>query len=319
MPSRVSKFAWAVLAYNQCVIVFGAFVRATGSGAGCGSHWPLCNGEVIPRAPRTATLIEYTHRATSGLTLLLIVALLIWVWRVTRSGNPLRWTSAFALLFVLTEALIGAWLVLYGLVTTDDSVARALFMMVHLVNTFLLLAFLALTSWWASTGVPGRAGGDSAGMWFLGFAFLATLFLGASGAVTALGDTLFPPATLADAFRQDLSTAAHYLVRLRVYHPFIAAVTAMYLAVVSLWVKRRYPQRSVQALTNGLLVLFAIQIVFGAINVTLLAPVWMQLLHLLVSTLVWIVLVLLGASVFGRSSFPEDDTGDTAHLVQSAG
>ncbi len=300
MPSGLSKFAWAVLAYNQCVIVFGAYVRATGSGAGCGSHWPLCNGEIIPRAARTETIIEFTHRATSGLTLLLIVSLLLWVWRVTKARNPLRWSSAFALFFVLTEALIGAWLVLYGLVTTNDSIARALFMMVHLVNTFLLLAFLALTSWWASRGVPARLEGDKAGRWFLGFAGLSTLFLGASGAVTALGDTLFPPTTLTDAFRQDLSTTAHYLVRLRVYHPFIAAVTAVYLMVVSLWVKSRFSQRSIQVLNNVLLALFAAQIVLGVVNVTLLAPVWMQLLHLLASTMVWIVLVLLGASVFGR-------------------
>ncbi len=300
MSSRLSKFAWVVLAYNQCVIVFGAYVRATGSGAGCGSHWPLCNGQVIPRSPQNATMIEFTHRATSGLTLLLIAALLIWVWRITQARNPLRWTSAFSLLLVLTEALIGAWLVLYGLVTTNDSVARALFMMVHLVNTFLLLAFLALTSWWASTGIPARVEGDGTIRWFLGFAGLATLFLGASGAVTALGDTLFPPTTLADAFRQDLSTTVHYLIRLRVYHPFIAAVTAVYLAAVSLLVKSRFPQRPVHVLTNGLLVLFAVQIVLGVANVILLAPVWMQLLHLLASTLVWILLVLLGASIFGR-------------------
>src|SRR5215467_12703113 len=76
-PGRVSAFAWGVLAYNVAVIAWGAFVRASGSGAGCGRHWPLCNGEVVPRPTSVATVIEATHRATSGLALVGVVGLLV--------------------------------------------------------------------------------------------------------------------------------------------------------------------------------------------------------------------------------------------------
>src|SRR5689334_1905422 len=67
--ASLSRFAWFVVAYNVAVVVWGAYVRATGSGAGCGSHWPLCNGEFLPSAPQTKTAIEFTHRVTSGLSL----------------------------------------------------------------------------------------------------------------------------------------------------------------------------------------------------------------------------------------------------------
>ena len=77
----LSRFAWGVLAYNIAVIVWGAAVRATGSGAGCGDHWPLCNGSVIQHYPTAATLIEFAHRASSGVALLAVVGLLVWTFR----------------------------------------------------------------------------------------------------------------------------------------------------------------------------------------------------------------------------------------------
>ena len=96
--SRFARYGWGVLAFNLLVILWGAYVRASGSGAGCGAHWPLCNGEVIPRAPSVATLIEYSHRLTSGLALLGVLALLAWTWRAcatsTTAGRPE--TSRFA-------------------------------------------------------------------------------------------------------------------------------------------------------------------------------------------------------------------------------
>ena len=79
--SGFAAYAWAVLGFNLLVILWGAFVRATGSGAGCGSHWPLCNGEVLPRAPALATLIEFSHRLTSGVALLLVIGLVVGAWR----------------------------------------------------------------------------------------------------------------------------------------------------------------------------------------------------------------------------------------------
>ena len=143
-----------MLAYNLAVILWGAYVRAIGSGAGCGAHWPLCNGEVIPRAPTVETLIEYSHRLTSGLALLAVVALLIWTWRACAAGHPARRGAVLSMVFILTEAAVGAGLVLFELVADNATMARAMFMAAHLVNTFLLVAALTLTAWWLSGGGP---------------------------------------------------------------------------------------------------------------------------------------------------------------------
>src|SRR4029079_359142 len=225
--TRLARFAWAVLTYNLAVIAWGAYVRATGSGAGCGAHWPLCNGEVLPRGARVAMLIEFSHRATSGLALLSVVALLIWTWRACRPGHPARRGAALALVFMLTEAGVGAGLVLFQLVADNASFARAMFLSVHLINTFTLLAFLALTACWLSGGAPlslhGRRGRATA----LAGLCLGVLVVATSGAVAALGDTLFPVSSLSAALSADLSVTSHVLIRLRILHPVLAAVTAV--------------------------------------------------------------------------------------------
>ncbi|MBV9958983.1 MAG: COX15/CtaA family protein, partial [Acidobacteria bacterium] len=145
--NRFAAYAWGVVGYNLLVIVWGAYVRASGAGAGCGSHWPLCNGEVIPHSKGIETLIELTHRLTSGLSLLLIVGLAVWAFRAFQKGHPVRRGAVLSLLFILTEALIGAVLVRRELVAGNASLSRAVVMSIHLINTFTLLAFLALTAW----------------------------------------------------------------------------------------------------------------------------------------------------------------------------
>src|SRR5262249_872473 len=147
--NRFAKYAWFTLAFNLLVIVWGAYVRASKSGAGCGSHWPLCNGEVIPNSPTIKTLIEYSHRLSSGLALLLVVGMLVWVFRAYARKHQLRYLSAFAMFFMLMEAAIGAGLVLFEMVAENKSIARALWISAHLINTFLLIGTLALTAWLA--------------------------------------------------------------------------------------------------------------------------------------------------------------------------
>lgn len=317
--SRFARFAWAVLAYNLLVILWGAFVRATGSGAGCGSHWPLCNGQVIPRGAAVATLIEFSHRLTSGVALLLVLAMLAWAalrhtgapspaWRLWRwPGVVLRalrtrpWSlelvgAAFAMLFMLTEAAVGAGLVLLELVADDDSMARAVWLGMHLVNTFILVAFIALTAWWASGGAAVRLRGSGVlGPLLLG-GIVGTLLLGVTGAITALGDTLFPAASLAAGVRDDFSPAAHLLLRLRIIHPALAVTLGLYLVLVAFAVRARRPDATSQRLSRLLVVLFLTQIAAGVLNLVLLAPVWMQLLHLLLADGVWLTLVLLAAA-----------------------
>ncbi|HLQ23560.1 MAG TPA: COX15/CtaA family protein, partial [Gemmatimonadales bacterium] len=144
--SGFAKYAWGVLAANVAVVLWGAFVRASGSGAGCGSHWPLCQGVVIPADPATATLIELAHRVTSGTALLLVAGLFVWSRRVAPRGSVVRRGAALSLVFMLGEALLGAGLVLFALVAHNDSLTRAFSLGAHLLNTFLLLGSLALTA-----------------------------------------------------------------------------------------------------------------------------------------------------------------------------
>ncbi len=293
---RFARYAWAVLAYNLLVILWGAFVRATGSGAGCGSHWPLCNGEVVPQAPEVETLIELAHRLTSGLAGVFVVILFIWAFRAFRKGHPVRRAATLSLIFIITEGLVGAGLVLFEWVADDASLGRVLSMAVHLVNTMLLLASLTLTVWWAGGGpdIDLRRRGEA--RWLVGIALLGMLALSSAGALTALGDTLFRPDTLAEGFRQDFSAAAHFLERLRIGHPLLAILFGVYLLFVTRHLASLRPSPAVKHFARIVLTLFVVQFLAGLLNVFLLAPVWMQLAHLLLADFLWISIVLLGAS-----------------------
>jgi heme A synthase len=298
--SKLGRFAWGVLGYNVAVILWGAYVRATGSGAGCGGHWPLCNGEVLPRVRNVATLIEFSHRITSGLALVAVVALAWWVWRARPAGDPARKAAGFSVLFILTEAAVGAGLVLFELVADNASFARALFMAVHLMNTFALVASLTLTAWWTTGGAPVRLRGKPfATVALLGAAF-GLLLVGTSGAVAALGDTLYPARTLADALAADLSPTSHLLIRLRFLHPAVAIVVAF--ALIALVRPLRAGLTGRGRTAGTLVIAFAVaQLAAGGLNVMLLAPVWMQMVHLLVADLLWISFVAFGAGVAARA------------------
>jgi len=179
--TRFAKFAWFTLGFNVLVILWGALVRATGSGAGCGRHWPDCRGALVPLSPTVETLIEFAHRATSGLALLLVSILVLRAVRAFPRGAPVRAGAWASLAFILVEALIGAGLVLFELVGENSSAARAVVIALHLVNTLLLLGALALTAWWAGgAAVPRpRAHGKAGAAW--GFGALLLLGLGATG------------------------------------------------------------------------------------------------------------------------------------------
>jgi|RhiMethySRZTD1v2_1073278.scaffolds.fasta_scaffold00079_32 heme A synthase len=298
-PSLV-RFAWFVLAYNVAVILWGAYVRATGSGAGCGNHWPLCNGEVVPRAPQLATLIEFSHRLSSGLALIAIAVLVIWIFRACPSRHPARLGAVLSAILILTEAAIGAGLVLFELVADNATIARAMFVGVHLLNTFLLLAALTLTAWWVSVGVPFAAqrGRQAA---ILSAACVALLIAGGSGAVAALGDTLFPSSRLTDALWADLSATSHFLIRLRILHPMLAVTAGLVVLTCAARLARAGSagDRRTARLVSTLVIA---QVALGLLNVILLAPVWLQLTHLLVADAIWIGVVLLGASALTERS-----------------
>jgi len=293
--TSLARFAWLTLGWNVAVILWGAFVRATGSGAGCGAHWPLCNGEVVPHAPMVATMVEFTHRLTSGVALVLVFVLAAWVFRERPKGHPARRAAVASVVLILVEAAVGAALVLFGLVAENESVARALFMAGHLANTFMLLAALALTAHWCGTNAPLRRDALRRDGWVFALAFLLLLVVGKSGAVAALGDTLYPAQSLLAGLAQDLSPTASILVRLRILHPLLAAAGTLAVAFAAARVLRSTVATSVRPWAWTAALLAIVQFGAGLLNLVLLAPVWMQIVHLLLADAVWITLVLLAA------------------------
>ncbi len=297
-------FAWLVLAYNLPVILWGAYVRVSFSGDGCGAHWPFCNGQVIPQHMAAPMAIEYTHRAMTSLDTIAAIALCVWAFIVFPRKHTVRRWSLLSLGFLVIEAALGAGLVLLRLVARDQSVGRAWYLAAHLTNTMLLLGALAVTACLASKNafampfrrVPPRLIG----------ALGATVFVSITGAIAALGDTLFPATSLGSGMQQDFSRASSVLLRLRMVHPLIAIAGAAYIIwTAARWLKQNH--RNGTRKTAGRVVALTIfQLVVGAVNLSLLAPVWMQLFHLLVADLLWISLVVL---VFDTASLIDTEDG----------
>ena len=326
--TRFARYGWAVLGFNLLVILWGAYVRASGSGAGCGAHWPLCNGVVIPRAPALETIVELTHRATSGVALLLVVGQLAWARRIAPRRGALWWAAHAAMALMLTEALVGAGLVLFEMVAENASLARAWWLAAHLLNTFGLLAMLGLVPWLATragatgatlgaaslgagaaanaptattaltVGAAVRAAWHAAGRerGLLLAALGGTLLLGMTGAITALGDTLFPSRSLAEGLAQDFSPTTHVLIRLRVIHPTLAVAMAAVLLLTAVVCAARRPSLETRRFGIAVAALVLTQLLAGVVNLVLLAPTWMQLVHLLLADVLWLALVGLVAA-----------------------
>lgn len=298
--NRFAKYAWFVLFYNIAVIVWGAFVRASKSGAGCGDHWPDCNGTIMPQAPTIKTIIEFTHRSTSGLAGIFVVGLLIWAFIQFPKKHIVRKTALIAVGFIAVEGALGALLVKQGLVNEDKSIARAVVISIHLVNTMLLLGFLALTAWWGTTwkeiGNPLQFRGNYRSAIILILCLGGVIALSAIGAISALGATLFPVTSFSEAFARDLSPR-HFLEGLIWIHP-VAAVffgLLMTFGVSLIGFSQRNP--AVLKLTKLQIALLIAQLSIGGINVLLHAPVWLQLMHLLLADLVWVNLVFFTAAI----------------------
>lgn len=297
LPSpALRRFAWGVLAYFIAVILWGAVVRATGAGAGCGDHWPLCNGTVLQHSASVNTMIEFTHRITSGISFFSAVGLLIWTLVATVRGHLARYAAGAAVVFTLLEAILGALLVKLGLTAQSQSPLRPWYLALHLTNTLLLLAALTLTAhmldrtqgYLRNTVRLVAPFGASAGIFVV-------LIVGVTGSLAALGDTLFPAPSLGAALAQDFSSTSGWLVRWRWTHPTIAFLASIFL----MWILVRAAQRSAHWDNRGLsalvLVLLAAQYVLGVSDVVLLAPVWMQIAHLLGADVLWAALVVLTA------------------------
>jgi len=302
MQQRFTRFAWGVLAYNILVILWGAYVRASFSGDGCGQHWPLCNGQVIPQASQVKTLVEFAHRLSSALSIILIVVMLVWAFRAFPKGHMARRGATLTIIFIVTESLLGAGLVLFRLVAGNTSIERAVAGGIHLINTLLLVGAITLTAWWAGGGRGIRLRGQGAATWMLGIGVVAVLFLGASGAITALGDTLFRTDSLSAGIAQDFDPNAPFQVQLRIWHPVLSIATGIYLLVISQILNRTRPSQGTKIGATLLLLLFVAQLAVGSVNLYLMAPIPLQIIHLLLADLVWVALVLLSAATLGGES-----------------
>lgn len=289
-----ATYAWLLVAYTLFVIMWGVVVRATGSGAGCGSHWPTCNGVVLPALHEMETVIEYGHRLTSGAMGVLVIALVAWAWRLYGRSHHVTKAAIATLVVTIIEGLLGALLVRAELVGDNASVARAVVIALHLVNTYLLLTVIVATAWWGSgqptlqlRGQPPRL------VWLLGGGVVLMAILGMTGAVTALGDTLFPAESLLHGIQQDLDPTAHFLIQLRVVHPAMAILTGFYIVITARMVREWRTNQHTTILSHATSLLFFAQLAVGALNLGLLAPVWMQVIHLLMADLIWGVYILL--------------------------
>lgn len=277
-----------VITYIVFVIVWGAYVRATGSGAGCGSHWPLCNGTIIPREPNLQTQIEYFHRLTSGLSLIFVVGLSIAVLKKFKNEKFIRKLAKIATISIIMEALIGAGLVLFELVSHNQSIKRTVSVSLHFVNTLVLLGTLTLIS--ASifrSGSGWKAFRPSIRKAVV--AFTTCFFLiGMAGAITALGDTLFPATSLVEGLSQDLQKSSHFLIKLRMIHPLLAFSFGLFLTPWVAMQAKETASLQKRKLGRGLIFLITLNITLGILNIIWLAPVWLQMLHLSVALIVWI-------------------------------
>lgn len=299
--TRFARYAWFVLAYNIVVIIWGVFLRASKSGDGCGQHWLTCHGEVIPSAPELKTVIEFSHRLTSGLAFFAVLILVIWAFRKFEKGSPVRKSALISFVFIITEALVGAGLVLTGNTAETLTNARPFWMAGHLINTFILLAFLSLTAYFASGGKSFNFKAQPKILWFLILAVLGILFVGLSGSIAALSSMLFPSETLMEGIAQDFSATSNILVRLRVSHPILSIGVGVYLIFLAGWLKNKFTENaSVSRWSNVLSALILLQFASGAITLLTLAPIVMQIVHLFLADAVWIAFILMSANVLAE-------------------
>lgn len=308
---KLEKFSMFVLLYNIFVIMVGSFVRATGAGARCEAHWPTCNGEVLPTDPQLEAIIEFTHRLTSGLTIILVLILFVWVYRVYCKGSKIRKAAFFILVFVIFQVLIGAGLELFEVFGENSSVLRVLVIALHLINTFLILASNALVYEWVKFGEPGGMKITRGARQFFATLGILFLLLGATGAMTALGDPFIKAESLPQGLTQDF-TGENLLVKLRIYHPLIGILIAILVYLLFINFLKNIKNIKMNQYYKKLSFLFILQLVIGGINFFLLAPIWLQIIHLLMADVVWVFFILWMNQVIYYGfvpSMPDKPTG----------
>ena len=321
---RFAKYAWYVLAWNVVVIVWGVFLRASKSGDGCGEHWLTCNGELIPSAPQFKTVIEFSHRMTTVIDGFLMLILLIWAIRIwqkmrDRRSRIILYSVIGAVFFVITEAAVGAGLVLTGNTAVAVTDTRPFWAMGHLVNTFVLLVFLVMTVWLAKRERQFGPRPERKVVVLVAIAFAALLLVGMSGTLAALSNMLFPSASIAEGIAKDFSASSNVVLRLRLSHPIFSVLTGVYLIFLAGWLKSRRPASGdVRWWSGAVSALVVIQIAFGAATLLSLGPIVMQLGHLFLADMVWIAVIFLAANYFAAEpEMPKVEDLVSGHPIES--
>ena len=263
-------------------ILAGAFVRATGSGDGCGSTWPTCKGKIIPQLSDPSEVIEFSHRSISGI--LLIVTLIIFIKsRNMSKGTLVRTTVNFLTFFVVFEAAIGAVIVLYEWVGLNSSLPRIIAVPIHLVNTFGLLACYAVLYKVLLNNFK-----NIKQLWDRRFVFVAFLFLlsGATGSITALADVLFPSASFYEGLMEDFDRNSELLTRLRILHPIVATGLS-----VALIIESRKIQKDYKIDVKFLQLLVIVAVTLGVLNVLSNIVLLLSIFHLAIADLLWITYI----------------------------
>lgn len=292
----IARLSWLIVGLNLFVIVWGGFVSASGSGDGCGTSWPLCQQLAAAETRSWETFVEFFHRITSGLAL---IGILYLAWRIFRHyppGHILRLGATYSVVFIITESLLGAALVIFKWVDTNESLARAFVQPIHLVNTFLLMASLGVTAWWASGNEPPQWSRNRKLLLALAGGLLGVVVVSSFGTIASLASTIFPSESFFEGVQKDFARNVHYLIRLRIWHPIIAAVVGGYLLYLGRLLEQWCPDERIAGLHQFIFTVFVIQFGMGALNAILLTPVWLQLLHLLGAHLLWLGMILLNVT-----------------------
>jgi heme A synthase len=297
-----TRFAWIVAGYTLLAIIWGYVLRISKSGDGCGTDWPLCHGAAIPAAPTFPTLVEYTHRLSSGLVLILVAVLAVWAFRAWPRRHPVRFAAGMALCFTITESLFGALLVVFGLVADDASLARVIVRPFHVTNTLLLVAAVVLIPWWATRTPPTRLV-VTRDLRVLLAGAAAVAVLAWTGSWTGLANSAFPAASLHHGLTQYLDPE-HFLIYLRLAHPVLAIPAVVLLTWCGLRLRARL-DGSDAALALGIAATAVVQLILGPVAIVLREALWPRLLHLVVVDATWILIVLLGSTLMAAASAPE--------------
>jgi len=248
--------------YTLLVIIWGAWVRISHSGDGCGDHWPVCQGEFIPDLTQKKTFIEYFHRLMSGAYGLIVIYL--W-WKLRFLHKKMTLAHSF-LILMITEALLGAALVKFNLVTTNDSFLRLIFMSLHQLNSFMLTAVTFLIYKSFDTEFDFR----------IKKIHILFIIVPITGAIAALSTTLFPSISLFQGIMDDFNSQSHIFIKLRILHPLLAMII-MTSFIIWLYVKNET--------RLALETFFAV--VIGIITLISLSPVYLKISHLLLAHLLW--------------------------------